>query len=326
MRPSLVLNQGGMLIVPHHSPRCCVPIVLCLGRPGGLPRLCPQPMGAAPTALSMGVVAVISGQGTQGAPREPHRATGPPPLPRTLGLGQSAPSIRLWTLVAASRDTCPARHLGAGLCSGDDGGGVGRPCWPRGGDQWLSFAHHLTGVPPILAASCTRWWRTKRSRAPGHTRALLLLRWGAGAAVATSPGLPMPPWVGAAGPRLLAVGAAAIGGVGALQCRVRLIPTGDVPDISLLDLLSVNALPGRQDPERGPPRTQRPGLGFRLGSSTRTCALPSPCHGAAFSRHGGTEQGAAGLALAPSRDITTTGFGRAIPGVPTGLSTAALQC
>lgn len=129
-RLSLVLNRGGMLIVPHHSPRCCVPVLLCLGCPGGLPRLCPQPVGAAPTALSMGVVAVISGKGTQRAPWEPDGATGPPPLPRALGLGRRAPSVRLRALAAAGRDTCPARHLGAGLCSGGGGQGVGRPCWP----------------------------------------------------------------------------------------------------------------------------------------------------------------------------------------------------
>lgn len=143
--------------------------------------------------------------------------------------------------------------------------------------------------------------------------------------MAASPGLPVPPWVGAVGLWLLAVGPAAIGGVGALQCRVCLIPTGDIPDVSLLDLLGVDALPGRQDPERGPARTQRPGLGLRLGGSTGSRALPSPCHGAAFGRHGGTKQGTAGLALAPSRDVTTPGFHGAIPGVPTGLSAVALQ-
>lgn len=291
-----------------------------------------------PAVLPAGVVAVVGGQGTEGAPREPDGAAGPPPLPRALGFGGSAPSIGL-RAPAAAGEVFPARHLGAGFFGGGGAGDGGRrdtgtPRWLRGGGWGLAAARCLSGVPPIPAA---RGWGARCPRAPspspgaaGHARPLagprLLLCRGPGGPVATSPGVAVSPWVGAAGSHLLAVRAAAVGGVGALQRRVRLVGAAGVPDVGLLDLLGVDALPGGQDPKRGPPGTQGPGFGLHLGTS-RPSSLPSTSHGAAFGRLSSPEEGATSSALAPSGDVTALGFCRAasVPQLCVGFAAGALQ-
>lgn len=265
----------------------------------------------------MGVVAVVGGQGTEGAPREPPGAAGTPPLlrpHRAPGLrGCSAPTIRLWApgslarcpAAATGEEGFPARHLGAGLFGGRGSGEVGAqhrgagrrlqggvqrltrlPRGMSGVSHPLAAPRMLVGVS-VLPATGSPQRRGANSPRPvcGTTRAPVLcagatagrarplpsprlrLRGGTGGLVPTSPGVPVPPWVWAAGSCLLAVRPAAVGSVGALQGRVHLVDVGNVPDVRLLDLLGVDALPGGEDPQRGPPGAQSPSFGLWPGGA-----------------------------------------------------------
>lgn len=135
----------------------------------------------------MGVVAVVGGQGTEGAPWEPPGAAGTPTLPwphhaSRLG-GRSASSIRLrapgslaqCSVEATGEEGFPARHLGAGLL-GERGSGdmaawhSGASLWLRGGLQGPGLLRGMSGVshpiaaprmtigvPVLLAAGSPQW-------------------------------------------------------------------------------------------------------------------------------------------------------------------------